>query len=184
MGSISKTGILVALQKAVMALGNNLEGKTLPLAGKAWKESDLSEQFQATIDAINAVAPAREAWVKAAAEAAAAMATIKPIMVALRAYILGVYGPGSAIANAFGFPGRKQGKPSAATVAVRVLKSLATRKARMTMSKKQRQSIKGVVTSSDVAAAVTAVTAVAPGVQPAAPAVPSNVPGTGNGVAH
>ena len=128
--------------------------------------------------------PARAAWAKAVADAKAAKAAIVPLMLALRGYIQAVYGAASTVFADFGFTSRKQGKPSAATVAVRVLKNLATRKARMTMSKKQKQNIKGVVTSSDVAAAVTAASAAAPGVQPAAPAVPSNVPGNGNGVAH
>jgi hypothetical protein len=184
MSNVSSTGFVSALQKAVNALENNLKGKTLVLAGKVWKESDLVDEIQAAIEALDAVAPGRGSWVRATAAAKAARASITPLMLALRTYIAALYGEASTVFEAFGFTSRKQGRPSAATVAVRVLKNLATRKARMTMSKKQKQAIKGVVTSSDVAAAVTAASAVAPGVQPAASAVPSNVPGNGNGVTH
>jgi hypothetical protein len=186
MSNVSSTGFIAALQKAVNGLENNLGGKTLVLEGKAWKEVDLVQAIQAVIDALNAVASARAALAKAVADATSAKASIVPIMLALRGYIQAVFGAGSTVYADFGFTPRKQGKPSAATVAMRVLKNLATRKARMTMSKKQKQNIKGVVTSSDVAAAVTAASATAPGVQPGAPAVPSNVPGSGNGngVAH
>jgi hypothetical protein len=181
MATLTVSGFVSTLQKAVIALENNLGGKTLVLEGKAWKESDLVQAIQAVIDALAAVASTRAAWVKAVADAKSAKASIVPVMLALHGYIQAVYGAGSTVFAEFGFASRKQGKPTATTVAVRVLKNLATRKARMTMSKKQKQGIKGVVTSSDVAAAVTAASAIAPGVQPAAPAVPSNVPGTGIG---
>jgi hypothetical protein len=181
MGNVSTSGFIATLQKAVSALGTNLGGKTLVLAEKVWKEKDLAQEIQSVIDALNAVEPARAAWVKAAADAKSAKASIVPIMLALRAYIQGVYGTSSTVYGEFGFAPRKQGKPTAATIAVRVLKNLATRKARMTMGKNQKQQIKGVVTSSDVAAAMPAAPAPAPAIQPTAPAAPSNVPGNGNG---
>jgi hypothetical protein len=126
------------------------------------------------IDAVNAIATTREAWVKALADAMAAKASIAPIMLALRAYIQGVYGAGSTVCTEFGFTSRKQGKPTAATVAVLVLKNLATRKARMTMGKRQKQKVTGVVPSSDG----TATAAAAPAAQPAACRATRPVPAT------
>jgi hypothetical protein len=186
MTALTSSEFVSALQKAVIALENNLGGKVLVLDGKAWKEGDFVKAIQAVIDAVNEVATTRAAWAKAVADAKTAKAGIVPLMLALRGYVQAMYGAASTVFADFGFTSRKQGKPSATTVALRVLKNLATRKARMTMSKKRKQNIKGVVTSSDVAEAVTS--AAAPGVQPAASAVQSNVPGTstgtGNGSTH
>lgn len=180
MATLTSGEFVATLQKAVIALGNSLGGKTLVLDGKAWKEADLAEAIQAVIDALNAVVTARNAWIKAAADAAAAKASIVPIMAALQAYIRAVYGTGSNVYSEFGFTARKQGKPGAITAAARVIKNLATRKARMTMGKKQKQGIKGVVTSNDVQTVVAAAAGIAPAIQVVAPAVPSNVPGTSN----
>src|ERR1700691_5446979 len=97
MATLTSGEFIATLQKAVIALGNSLGGKTLVLDGKAWKEADLAEAIQAVIDALNAVVTARNAWIKAAADAAAAKASIVPIMAALQAYIRAVYGTGSTV---------------------------------------------------------------------------------------
>ena len=182
MGNVSTSGFIATLQKAVSALATNLGGKTLVLADKVWKEKDLAEEIQSVIDALNAVEPARDAWVKAAADADVGQGLDRadhgsrcaPISRPSTARAAPCTASSASLA-------RKQGKPTAATIAVRVLKNLATRKARMTMGKNQKQQIKGVVTSSDVAAAMPAAPAPAPAIQPTAPATPSTVPGNGGG---
>lgn len=140
----SKQSFVSSLQNIVNALQQpENAGKSFVLNGKVWKTKDLVTACQGVIVLINGTQAAKAAWVKETSEAQAAKAAIVPTVDALRGYIAAAYGTSSKLYTDCGFLARKRGAPSAATLAQRVQKNLATRKARMTMSKKQKAKITG-----------------------------------------
>ena len=168
----TRQSFVAGLQRITVALDDNLSGKSVVLNGKVWKVADLRAAIQAVIDLFTATTASQAAWRKDVADEKTARASIRPDIDALRAYIGATYGTNSKVYTDFGFVARKQGKPSAKTVATRVEKTLATRKARNTMGKKARLKITGVVQPAIVPAVVTSPSPSAP---PATPAVAQSI---------
>jgi hypothetical protein len=82
----------------------------------------------------------------------------------LKSWVLARFGAGSAEASEFGFAPRKKAEVSAETRAAAVAQNKATRAARLTISKKEKLKIKGVVptATAPAAPAVTAASAPSP----------------------
>lgn len=74
-------------------------------------------------------------------------AELKPLCTAIRKYLVGIYGASSQELLKFGFKPTTPRKPSAKTKAQAVDKSKATREARGTKGKRQKESIQGTVAS-------------------------------------
>ena len=122
---------------------------TIMIGGTAYTGPTLKAVFQADIDATNAADAARTQWKDLLVTAKAARTLAARARLALKSYLVGVYGPNAVgILEDFGFtPPKSPGKKTAKAKADAVEKSAATRVARHTMGKNQKKSVKGTVTA-------------------------------------
>jgi hypothetical protein len=149
----------------LIALKKFVKTKTaMTVSGKPMKLSDLTAIYQAAIDTRTALVPQRAAFEKALTARDSAEVTRRATDKVLKAWVVNEFGADSSEAQEFGFPATKIAEKSAATKATAVEKSLATRAARGTMGKRQKEKIKGTI-EAPAAPAVPAVTT-----QAAAPA--------------
>src|SRR5581483_10415404 len=106
---------------------------------------------------------------------------VTQVVRALRQYVINANGPDSPVLADFGFAPPKQAGLTPEQLVARGQKAAATRKARHTMGKKQKASIKGTVapTAPATAAPASESTSATPPVAPVnapAPAVPAPAP--------
>jgi hypothetical protein len=156
--------------KAILGIQKDLLSvPTLSLAGQAITPADLEKLVQSRIDSVNAIAAAKVKWTAAVQAYRALDKQVTPILRGLRTYLVNTYGPTSTVLADFGF---SPAKTVVKTPEVKVLaakKSVATRKARNTLGKKQKKNITGATVSP--AAPATSSTAPTPAA-PTAPATP------------
>jgi hypothetical protein len=166
---------LAALKKYVKAKA------AMTVGGDSMKLSDLVAAYQAAIDTRAALIPQQAAFKEALAARNGAEVTRKATDKKLKAWVENEFGASSTQAIEFGFQA-KVPQTSVETKAAAVLKLRATRAARGTKGKRQKEKIKGtiVVPSAPAAPAITAPAATpaasAPAATNAAPpgASPSN----------
>ena len=159
--NVKKNDRVVMLQKMASAAKQYLANKTAVLHGKPCKTVDFVDLLQGWITAMQEADALRASWAKAVANNNATYKTqIAPAVAAMKVYVTAQFGPDSVEYDAFGFTVPKQ--RSLATKVAAAALTLATRAARHTMGKKQRQAIKGVVSTPASTASAT----------------PSNVPAT------
>ena len=115
----------------------------IPVDGKLLKPAGVTALFQASLDTQAAVTAARAAYKAALAACDEAKDQRKRADDALKSWVLNRFGADSVEAHEFGYSARKIGEVSAADRANAVLLSAATRKARGTMGKRQKEKIKG-----------------------------------------
>jgi len=118
----------------------------LPLAGSAYTPAALKQLFQSHIDAANAATAARANLLEAAAAYRSLSTKITPVVRGLRQYAINAFGVTSPVLADFGFTAPKRTPMNAEQIAARTAKSKATRTARMTMGKRQKQGVHGDVT--------------------------------------
>jgi hypothetical protein len=123
----------------------------LTLNGTSYKAKDLQKVLQAHLDAISAADALKAKWQTAVAAANAKAAAVAGILPALRAHLISAYGGSSQTVADFGFTPKKKATTVEAQ-ALGVARRQATRKARGTMGKKQKEKIVGVVTPAAPAA--------------------------------
>lgn len=162
--------IVATCGQRLLALKKHVKTKTTTIktAGEQTKLADLLAIYQASIDTRNALVPSRAAFDKALAARdraeVARLATDKK----LKAWVVNEFGADSPEAQEFGFLPPKIGAKSVETKALAAEKLRATRVARGTMGKRQKEKIKGTVVApaapADPAVTVTAATpaAIAP----------------------
>jgi hypothetical protein len=127
----------------------------MQINGQPMKPADVIGIYQTCIDTRAELAKQRAAYDAALAARDSAESARLVTDRGLRAWVTGAFGADSQTAQEFGFLSPKIGAKSAATKATAVEKSLATREARGTKGKRQKEKIKGTL------------------VAPAAPAVPA-----------
>ena len=150
----------------LIALKKFVKTKTaMTVGGEQMKLADLTAIYQAAIDTRTTLVPQRAAYDKALAARDSAEVTRRATDKKLKAWVVNEFGADSQEAQEFGFLPNKIGEASAATKATAVEKSLATRVARGTKGKRQREKIKGTIVA-PAAPAVPAITA--PAATPAA----------------
>jgi hypothetical protein len=117
--------------------------KSLMLAGDSYTPATLKAIFLANNDAIGAVESKQAELRQLLLAKEASDAKTSRVRRALKSYLLGLHGPEAvALLAEFGFaPARAT--PNLETRALAVQKMLATRKARHTMGRRQRERIKG-----------------------------------------
>jgi hypothetical protein len=122
---------------------------TIMIDGTAYTGPTFKAVFQADIDAINAADAAWTQWKDLLVTAKATRATAARARLALKSYLVGLYGPNAVgILEDFGItPPKTPGMKTAKVKADAVDKSAATRVARHTMGKNQKKSVKGTVTA-------------------------------------
>jgi hypothetical protein len=168
---------LAALKKYVKAKA------AMTVGGQSMKLSDLVAAYQAAIDTRAALIPQRAAYDKALAARDSAETTRQATDKKLKAWVVNEFGADSTEAQEFGFLPPKVTEKSAETKATAVLKLRATREARGTRGKRQKEKIKGTIVAPAAPAepAVTAPAATPAAVAPAATnvALPSAPPSNG-----
>ena len=155
----------------LIALKKFVKTKTaITASGEQTKLADLVAVYQAAIDTRNALVPSRAAFDKALAARDSAEVARQATDKKLKAWVVNEFGAGSQEAQEFGFLPPKIRAKSADTKAIAVEKLRATRTARGTKGKRQREKIKGTIVA-PAAPADPATTA--PAASPAASATPS-----------
>jgi hypothetical protein len=144
-----------------------LGGATVTVSSLVQSISDLIKLF----DAADAELANYHASVKTARDAAA---SLRSVLRALKAFVFSQFGDTSASLVDFGYSPRKARTPSVATKALAAAKLRATREARHTQGKRQKQDVHGVVTAPAAAAPAGAQTAAT-----ATTTSPGPKPGTG-----
>jgi hypothetical protein len=144
-----RNDLIVMLTKAAEATEKHLVGRTITMEGKRWTARSLAALLTGHAQAQRDAAAQYARWLQATRTLRKQLrADIIPAMFGLRAFTASQFGTGSSIYCAFGFsvPRKRGPKPHPKTLAASAAKARATRKARGTTGKKQRQAIKGAVT--------------------------------------
>ena len=128
---------LIALKRLV-----NPETR-LMIDGKSFTFAALLGIYETCLDTRAALVSLRAALDKGLSERDSAEAVRVAVDKGLRAWVATQFGAGSAEAQELGFLPPKVGEKDARTKAKAAQQSLATREARKTMGKRQRQKIKG-----------------------------------------
>lgn len=132
--------------KRLLALKKHVKAKTtIKVNGQSIKAASLIAIYQAVLDTSAAVSTKRAETKAALADRDKANATRIAAEVNLASWVKTEFGADSPAAHEFGFPPKKKGVRSVKANHAAVEKSLATRAARHTMGKKQRQQIKGTI---------------------------------------
>lgn len=138
---------------------------TLPpllIGGTSYKATDAIAVLQKRIDTAKAVAPAKAAWQAAVSAEDAEISSTKSFVSGLKAALLVAFASSPSTLADFGLNPRKPNTPlTVQQKAAAKAKAAATRAARHTMSKKQKQAIKGTVTPPPPVTATATVTATA-----------------------
>ena len=165
----------------LIALKKFVKTKTaMTVSGEPMKLADLTAIYQAAIDTRTTLVPQRAAYDKALAARDSAEVTRRATDKKLKAWVVNEFGADSQEAQEFGFSPPKIGAKTAETKFTATLQSKATRVARGTKGKRQREEIKGTPVIVSTAPAVPAIIATA--VAPAAVA-PASTNGSLNGAA-
>jgi hypothetical protein len=168
------------------ALKKYVKAKTaVTVDGESMKPADLVAAYQAAVDTRAALIPQRASYKKALAARDSAEVTRQVIDKKLKVWVMNQFGATSQVAEEFGFLPTKVAEKSAETKANAVLKMRATRAARGTKGKRQKEKIKG-TTTAPAEPADPAATAPAASPAASAPAATNGAPtgaSSSNGVA-
>jgi hypothetical protein len=158
----------------------------ISLNGQRYKVADVHAIYTHFLE-MRAALETKRAELKATlAEAEAAEAQRLELDKGLRAWVANQFGPNSQVAYEFGFPPRKQAVKSVESKQNAVARMKATRAARHTMGKKQRQAVVGMIPLETAPPSPSSPTLVPKGNEPldgAAKAAPTNGVAS-NGIAH
>jgi hypothetical protein len=144
--------------------------KQFAFGGATYTREEVLQTMQSRVDALVATRTARQALHNAVAAERAVEARAAPMRAGFKAYLVGRLGKNSPQLQAFGFAPAKKPQRSPLAVAAGAASAASTRKARGTLGKKQKASIKG--TRMTVAASPATSTAPAPSPAPMPTASP------------
>jgi hypothetical protein len=139
----SKANLVTAETTLVSQLGNVLPKGTMPISGKMMTSAQVTTLVRGHLDAIGEIDDLK-ARLRAAIQAERSQrAVVKAAVICVRNYAAGAFGEASAQYAALGFAPRKPAQKTAEAKALAVDKLRATRAARHTMGKRQRELIRG-----------------------------------------
>jgi hypothetical protein len=141
----SKQAALDADLKAIAGVDKYFSNVgTLTIEGASYTPAQLKAVLQAEVDTRKLADQGHATYSGLLADAHAARAKAQDMRKALRAYVLATFGAkAKAMLEDFGMKGPKPRSTSAETKAKAVQSAQATRKARNTLGKKQKRTIKG-----------------------------------------
>jgi hypothetical protein len=113
------------------------------LNGVSFAPANIVKALQGPIDAADAANAAGAAFHKAVAVEKAAIVEADTVYAGLKAFVMGQFATSPETLAEFGFTPSTRRVPDTATVAGAVEKRAATRAARHTMGKRQKESVKG-----------------------------------------
>ena len=161
-------------RKIVGAIKKHLSG-TVTLKGVKYAPARLAKMFQEGIDIADATDQAAKTWHQAVAKEKGNTQDLSSVQISLRNHVSATFGEASTEFADFGFTPKAVSAVDAATKAGAVVKRAATRAARGTKGKRQKEKIKGTIVAPAEPAAPAVTTPAAP---PAAsvPASPNGAP--------
>lgn len=135
-------------QKAISGIDKHFGNATsVTMRGSAYTPAEMKSLLLSHIASVGAADSSKSAWQKAVLSERSARTQAVALLRALKAYLLGTYGPAEVgVLADFGFSAPKPRKVAAKTKAAAVDKTLATRAARHTMGPKQKKQVKGTAT--------------------------------------
>ena len=182
MKKISSSVVVSACSQRVSAINKYLGAKdVLFVGGEQMKASDLASAYQEALATRETAVTAKGDYKSALAARDTAEAKRLNVDAALQPYIVQRFGAASTEAHAFGYAPKKVADKTAVSKAKAALLTQATREARGTKSKKEKQKIKG--TLSPEAAAALEVLSGSSSVAPAPAATPAPSPAAASAVA-
>jgi hypothetical protein len=125
---------------------------SLAFASASFTPQALTQLLQSFVNAESGVTTARSAYRAKLAARNGLATSVMPVVSAYEAFVKATFSKSPDVLADFGLAPKKVTKPSVLTKAVAVDKRRATREARHTMGKKQKQSIRGNVPASAAAA--------------------------------
>jgi hypothetical protein len=118
---------------------------SMPLAGSTYTPVTLIALIQSRINSANAVETARANWLAAIAAYQGLNTQVHEVEIGLKSFVINLFGKTSPLLADFGWLPSKRATQTTADKAVAIAKRAATRKARGTMSPKQKAKITGTV---------------------------------------
>jgi hypothetical protein len=138
----TKTSLLQIAQKLQQGTRKHLaKAKAITLGGKDYKPSEITAALQTIIDTSNDSDTKKAAYHEAVEAQNTAAAAAQPVVVGLTSYVHVAYGNSNEILADFGQTPRKKRKPTVKTKAGAQVKAAATREARGTKGRRQREEI-------------------------------------------
>ena len=132
--------------RRIRALGAYVDARaTLGINGRKHAQSEVVAVYERCVDARAKVANLRAQLAEALEEVGAADVARMEADRALKAWVRGEFGVESMEANDFGFPAPKKPTMTVEQKAQAVARGKATRKARRTMGKRQKEEIRGTI---------------------------------------
>jgi hypothetical protein len=170
MATTSKTTLGDELRNLQSGVNANLHDATVIIGGVTYTGPQLSALIDTFLKAQADTVASKNSYHTTVINEKTSNLNARTFRAQVKGYVIGRYGKTNPILTTFGFVTTKSKKTTSAVKAVAVLKLKATRKARGTMSKKEKAKIKGSVDPSIAASlAGTAAAAAAPaGAGPAA----------------
>jgi hypothetical protein len=145
MSTVNRQITLGQDQKMIAGIQKNLANKSFTVSDKSYTTPEVVAVYQGRINTGQAVAAARAAWQAAVKANRAQSSQTASFSTPFQAIVKTMFQDPATLAD-FGLSPRKANGKTVQTKATAVAKNLATRKARGTMGKKQKASIKGNVT--------------------------------------
>jgi hypothetical protein len=127
--------------------------KTLVINGQSYKAEAIEQMLQNQIDAMQQVDASHAAWEDAIVTERKGAVSIAELVSGITSFVIATFGTSSTNLAVFGITPRRKPARSVQSKVDAIDQALATRKARRTMGRKQRQAITGVVPASNGAAA-------------------------------
>jgi hypothetical protein len=175
MGSGTKTPAIALFEGAVTGIGKHIT-TNVTVGGVAYTPVVLSGIFSGAVTALQTAESLHTQWLDAVKAARATVAQARVVYKPFKQFVLGQFGDNQTVLDDFDITVSKPAVPTAATKAAAVLKSKATKEARGTTGKKQKQSVKGSVQVEITAVPVVTTPAPAAPPAPVAPAASAAAP--------
>jgi hypothetical protein len=145
----------------------------LTVGGATYTATALVQLLQSLADALGAADSAKASWQEALKNATDVKAKVGPVVQAYRSWVVVTYGNAPATLADYDVTPRKVPTPlTAEQLVAKATKAEATRKARNTMGKKQKKSVKGTVPTTAPVTSSAASPPVAPSAAGSTPRVP------------
>lgn len=146
--SVTKVSLEQKIRNLVAGTQKHLPTGSLTLGGTTYSEQALVQLLQSLADSLASEATANAAWKDALKNVDSTKVKVIPVMESYRSWVLATYGSTPSTLADYGVSPRKVPTPlTAEQKATAALKRAATRKARQTLGKNQKKSIKGTVST-------------------------------------
>jgi hypothetical protein len=133
-------------QQAILGIKQDLQTmSSIPMGASTYTPASLAAAIQARIDAANAVGTTKATWLNAVKTYDAIDAQVTVLIRELKNLVIATFGSNSPKLADFGFKATVRTPLTPAQKVERAAKALATRKARGTLGKKQKEAIQTMV---------------------------------------